>query len=774
MSPSNKRISNPIINDYVLTDRPLIDILEAYAFEGDALVDVFIRLLKAMNKTQEKDILSLEMDQVILKGHESSDLYILFLSKAIVYTCLRLQIEHSNTLQVLAASLITNKTQPIVRATLLQSTATLRFYEGRIEESNQFNKDAFGFVEMNHPRYDSFVVNYASVLGNQGRLKQLDADAYRVLNSPKSDLQAWVSVESLITNSVVTGNFIEGFNRLELYHQKCPDFANFKYEGIKSLLALLSGDLNEENYLDKRFQLVVKAYHSLMEGDFAEAVNCQNALQSTSHWPKFHMLSFDEYLPIHLELCLKNKGKARLLLQEKQKYDRPHYLDDFFYARIQILENNFTEAFATFGRLMENIKRYEAIYRLMFELQFAKELKLSDLVLLMGEIKNLEIIGQWKIEKEIPSTFKGLPNGLGLIVGESKLVKNVKKLIKKYALVHDIVLITGATGTGKELVAKALHAESPNHEEPFLAVNCGAITESLLLSELFGYEAGAFTGAHKKRQGIFEAAGKGTVFLDEFGGVSPHLQVSLLRTLESNEIRPIGGTVPRSIDCRIIIATNSDLQQAVKDKKFRDDLYFRITRLEIKLPSLRERLEDLPLLVKYFLADSNSVSRRPKEVSKPLLDALMSYSWPGNIRELKNEIERLKILNPDKERFELDDFDFSHLQGFAKQKIALSVTSKESSQIKPKSNVDFDMVHHENVRAILNQGGKAKRRQSFLTELFKEYKQLTRSQIMAIANIGASTATKELQVLTDAGIIERHMPTNSPRTTYFQFIEIDS
>jgi transcriptional regulator with PAS, ATPase and Fis domain len=481
------------------------------------------------------------------------------------------------------------------------------------------------------------------------------------------------------------------------------------------------------------------------------------------------MLSFDEYLPIHIELCLKNKGKARLLLIEKQKFDRPHYLDDFFFARIQLLENNFAEAYLSFGRLMENINCYEAIYRLMFELQFAKELKLSEIVLLMSDLKNSEIIGLGKKKDDLLINPKEMSKGLGLIIGGSKPIQTVKELIKKYAPLKEIVLITGATGTGKELVARALHEESVNIAEPFLAVNCGALTESLLLSELFGYEAGAFTGAHKKRKGIFEAAGKGTVFLDEFGGVSPHLQVSLLRTLESNEIRPIGGTVTRSIHCRIIIATNTDLQQAVKDKKFRDDLFFRIARLEIKLPNLRERLEDLPLLVNYFLARPSIIPNKHKEVSKQLLDALVAYTWPGNIRELKNEIERLKILYPDKEMLELEDFDFSHLQGYEKPGVAVSETT--NTKLSLKVNISNDQtigVDHESIKAILNRGTKAKRRQSFLRELFKEYNQLTRSQIMAIANIGPSTATKQLQELIDEGYIERHMPTSSPRTTYFK------
>jgi DNA-binding NtrC family response regulator len=207
------------------------------------------------------------------------------------------------------------------------------------------------------------------------------------------------------------------------------------------------------------------------------------------------------------------------------------------------------------------------------------------------------------------------------------------------------VLIVGESGTGKELVAKAVHANSRRANRPFVAVNCGAITESLLESELFGHARGAFTGAISDTKGLFEQANGGTVFLDEIGETSPALQVKLLRVLEEGEVRPVGASRPTRVDVRIVAATNVELEKEVAEQRFRQDLFYRLGVIVIRVPPLRERRADIPLLVGQFLLNACSRAGRRVEVSPEALELLAAYAWPGNVRELENTVERLVLFS---------------------------------------------------------------------------------------------------------------------------------
>jgi len=207
------------------------------------------------------------------------------------------------------------------------------------------------------------------------------------------------------------------------------------------------------------------------------------------------------------------------------------------------------------------------------------------------------------------------------------------------------VLITGESGTGKELVAKAIHLNSPRAEQAFVSVNCGAFTETLLESELFGYMRGAFTGAATNKKGLFEVADKGTIFLDEIGDTSPAMQVKLLRVLQERTIRRVGGTEEIAVDVRVIAATNRDLAEMVAENQFREDLFYRISVIPIELPPLRHRRDDIPLLADHFLARLNaSMGKKIHRVSDEALKKIESYDWPGNVRELENAMERAFIL----------------------------------------------------------------------------------------------------------------------------------
>jgi len=225
-------------------------------------------------------------------------------------------------------------------------------------------------------------------------------------------------------------------------------------------------------------------------------------------------------------------------------------------------------------------------------------------------------------------------------------MREVYRRIEKVAATDVSVLVTGETGTGKEIVAREVHRRSPRAAGPFVAVNCGAIPEPLLESELFGHVRGAFTGAVATRAGRFQAAHGGTLFLDEVGDMPASLQVKLLRALQEREIIPVGGTKPRKIDVRLIAATNADLERAVAEGRFRPDLYYRLNVIQIRLPALRERREDIEELVEHFLLKL-CAGKEPKTMSKEAREVLMDYDWPGNVRELENTIERAVILSDD-------------------------------------------------------------------------------------------------------------------------------
>lgn len=232
------------------------------------------------------------------------------------------------------------------------------------------------------------------------------------------------------------------------------------------------------------------------------------------------------------------------------------------------------------------------------------------------------------------------------ILGKSKAIQVVFDLIRRVADSPTNVLITGESGTGKELVAKAIHYNSDRKEAPFIPVNCAAIPEQLLESELFGHMRGAFTDAKADKRGLFEDAQKGTLFLDEISELPLMLQAKLLRAIQEREIRRVGANKSVSVDVRIIAATNLNLAEEVKAKRFRDDLYYRLNVIELKLPPLRERREDIPLLVEAFLKKCADARRKEvKGVSESALAMLMDYAWPGNVRELENVIERAVTLS---------------------------------------------------------------------------------------------------------------------------------
>jgi DNA-binding NtrC family response regulator len=246
------------------------------------------------------------------------------------------------------------------------------------------------------------------------------------------------------------------------------------------------------------------------------------------------------------------------------------------------------------------------------------------------------------LKRELKEKFR-----LEEMVGDSTRMKDVFELIAKIAPTNSTVLICGESGTGKELVARAIHAGSPRHDRPFVSINCGAMPDELLESELFGHARGSFTGAVTAKKGLFEVADGGTLFLDEIGDTTPAMQIKLLRVLQERRIRRVGGTEETEVNVRVLAATNQDLDLMVRERRFREDLFYRINVLQIKMPALREKREDVPKLALHFLVKySRIMGKRITRISEEALKRLVEHDWPGNVRELENVIERAVALEP--------------------------------------------------------------------------------------------------------------------------------
>jgi DNA-binding NtrC family response regulator len=276
-----------------------------------------------------------------------------------------------------------------------------------------------------------------------------------------------------------------------------------------------------------------------------------------------------------------------------------------------------------------------------------KPFNLEELYLVIKKALDVSILKEENssLKKELEKKSSYNKRALDQIIGKSAPIQNVIQFIEKIADTDSTVLVTGESGTGKELVAKSIHSHSSRAKKPFVPLNCAAIPKEILESELFGHEKGAFTGAVSTRIGRFELANYGTLFLDEIGELAPPLQVKLLRVLQEREFERVGGIKTLRVDVRIIAATNRNLEKAVEEGMFREDLYYRLNVIPLRLPPLRKMREDIPLMVEHFITHmSRRKGKEAPTISNEAMQSLMSYKWPGNVRELENLVERMLIL----------------------------------------------------------------------------------------------------------------------------------
>jgi len=288
------------------------------------------------------------------------------------------------------------------------------------------------------------------------------------------------------------------------------------------------------------------------------------------------------------------------------------------------------------------------------------------------------------------------------LIGESKKMKEVKKFISLVSNSNVPVLVLGETGTGKEVVAREIHALSARSSSPFVAINASCLQESILESELFGYKKGAFTGAQTDKVGLLEIANKGTFFVDEVGDMGPAIQAKLLRVLETSAFRKLGDTKEIKVDVRFIFATNKSIEEEIETNRFRKDLFYRLNTFVIKMPPLFERAEDIPLLANYFI-EKHTVGGKRKSISRQAMDILINYSWPGNVRELANALERAVLVSVDREEIIPDDLPYNMTH-------KITEITEMKNQTLNQNKLRLDSVEREHIEKVLKfaDGNKSK------------------------------------------------------------------
>jgi len=594
------------------------------------------------------------------------------------------------------------------------------------------------------PRYANSFGEHYQKLACLGRFSQAKLlDFYFDNNLFKPDLNRMALVNFVNGIETYQINMIKQFKEkvfsIELEKDPIPSLHDSILWIYKLLYQVLfERDLWPASHFDKNKNILAMYY----------LLNRQNekALQIAKEFFYSDVSNMISYTLLRCELVNKNYESAYQIIRGILEADSDDFLAYFFYARTEISIGNKQNASKYFNHSLHLARKYQAEELINFEISLAYELSIADLRFFLENSSKPDVVTSPIIVSSPPEEA---------LKGTSKNAVEVKAKINSYANSDLPVLITGETGVGKDLVAKMLHDQSNRKQLEFYAVNCGAISESLLQSELFGHVAGSFTGANKTHKGVFEAVGKGTILLDEIGEISPALQVALLRVLDQNEFKPIGSSTAKKCQCRILFATNASLEKLVDENKFRKDLLFRLKRLEINIPPLRERAQDIPELVLHFLSVGRSDAKVPV-VSSDLMKAFQEYSWPGNVRQLKNEMEKLRVMHSEKLIYFMDDYPFKNHPVERKRRERTTAIFKAAT------------VNNSTITTVLNKSNHSIRRLAKMRELFSTHKVFTRKELIEITKGSPKTVSSDLDQLCEEGHIIRKQPTPAPRTHYFE------
>ncbi len=824
--------TDPLVERFVTTDDPLASILEAQPEPRSLIVQALLYIQECLDgKRLAKDAVNLAQ-AVPLTGWDP-ELLILFLSN---WAELSRRVGRPSTAETLlhrARSIVTDETHPEIIAAIMLVEGSLADTTGNKTRAEDILASILKTVSKHSARRKFYVWEHVLFLAMQGRAQDVAEEARELSWQSNDRYRASRLLIVQFIDAMETGQAqkaAEAMTQLKSGIHRPRDMTRFPLRDYQALLAMMHngsdmpGDPGTEE--DSAEHPRVTVIRSLLGNRPEEALRAAR-VEASRVLGSIFASGFESFNLIRAELASGNAESAQRLLQMRRTRGNVHYLDSLFFARAELLQKQPKKAAHHFGDLLGSIEHYRAKGRLDFELRLACELDAGAILRLTQEAERSRkrSLGVYTLRKKDGDSVSSntltrhasgtaahpagdtpaegdeeATPGVNAFRGRSSVAEEVRQAITRFAGLEAPVLITGETGTGKELVARALHAASPRAGAPFLAINCGAITESLLESELFGHERGAFTGAEKATRGLFEAAGTGTILLDEIGDITPRLQASLLRVLETGEIRAVGSTQTRTISCRVLAATNVDLEQAVADGHFREDLLYRLQRLGIHLPALRDRPDDILVLTRYFLDTGRRIGQHAV-LSKRIRTALRDYAWPGNIRELKNVVERMRLMHSDKLSYDIGDLDLRFRPAGADPAEGSVVSRpRPAARVKAKPQGDTGQLsparaaaeavmptappapppspaatNAESVEAraerIVSTGNSTMRRLERLKALFAQYRRLTRKEVIGILDISPNTATKYLKILCDEGQIRMVEPNSSTRTRYFEQVD---
>ncbi|MBT3191137.1 MAG: sigma 54-interacting transcriptional regulator [Verrucomicrobia bacterium] len=798
----NRRI-NPLVDRYVTTDIPLAEIIRNSPTVDNPCTKALLLIAECLaGKRLAKEAIAAAESAPIQSA--DAETRTLLLCEWAELSCRIGRPSEAQTLLHQAKAQITEKTHPVIRGTAMLVESALADATGDQHRRETLLRESLDVIGEHAARRKFHLWELALLLATQGRGNELTGQLRELTWQCNEHFPLSQLMVVQFINAVETGHLQEASQHMtEITTSTAAERNRVRapYAEHQSLLTLMHASVasqgrHELNIPRPDRPVWAQVVYHLLTRDSGQALTIAQ-LEARRAMSSIFGAGFSALNLVRAELACRHPEAALRLLNMRHARGNEHYLDDFFMARAEHLSGNQREARHSFQRAVEAVDHYDAKGRLDFELRLATELTQSDIVALSKR----PVLHQRSDKKsdappppprnrraklrsatgstataghEKAQTQTHVPKGIQKLLGRSLAIQEIQETIQRYADLDAPVLITGETGTGKDLVAQALHEESERRNSPYVAINCGTITESLLESELFGHEKGAFTGADRANRGLFEEALDGTIFLDEIGEISPRLQMALLRVLESGEIRAIGSTRTRTVQCRIIAATHAPLQERIDQRLFRQDLMYRLERLCIRIPPLRERQDDVMLLARHFLDMGRPIGTHC-HVSKGFIQAVRQYPWPGNVRELRNVIERMRLTHSDKLSYSDQDLDIrmptatSQKAGTGERRLvdenALTTTGSIAQEPLSASRATPQDIH-----AFLKSGNSLLRRTDRLRALFKEHRRLTRSEIVQILGIAPNTATKYLKALCEEGFVRRIEPNASTRTHYFECV----